>query len=68
MHCVAEYPTAPENLQLNQIDLLKARYPQVRVGYSTHEYPNNFDAIKIAIAKGRLYLKSMSVLRLKQSA
>jgi len=52
MHCVAEYPTAPENLQLNQIDLLKARYPQVRVGYSTHEYPNNFDAIKIAIAKG----------------
>jgi len=52
MHCVAEYPTRKENLQLNQIDLLKSRYPQVQVGYSTHEHPENFDAIKIAIAKG----------------
>lgn len=52
MHCVSEYPTLPENLQLNQIDLLKQRYSEIEVGYSTHEDPNNFDSIKIAIAKG----------------
>ncbi|PIU41258.1 MAG: spore coat protein, partial [Candidatus Omnitrophica bacterium CG07_land_8_20_14_0_80_42_15] len=52
MHCVAEYPTQDENLQLNQIDLLKFRYPQASVGYSTHEKPDNFESIKMAIAKG----------------
>ncbi|MEA3493981.1 MAG: N-acetylneuraminate synthase family protein [Candidatus Margulisiibacteriota bacterium] len=52
MHCVAEYPTQNSNLQLNQIDLFKARYPQAAIGYSTHEDPNNTDAIKMAIAKG----------------
>lgn len=52
MHCVAEYPTPDENLQLNQIDLLTSRYPQIRIGYSTHEDPNNLAGIKIAIGKG----------------
>ncbi len=51
MHCVAEYPTKLKNLQLNQIDLLKNKY-NVRVGYSTHESPDNYEAIKIAIGKG----------------
>ncbi|MBI2054292.1 MAG: N-acetylneuraminate synthase family protein [Candidatus Staskawiczbacteria bacterium] len=52
MHCVGEYPTLPQNLQLNQIDLLKNRYPEAEIGYSTHESPDNFDSIKMAIAKG----------------
>jgi sialic acid synthase SpsE len=52
MHCVGEYPTKAENLQLNQIDLLKQRYANIPVGFSTHESPDNDDAIKIAIAKG----------------
>lgn len=52
MHCVGEYPTERKNLQLNQIDLLRKRYPEVPVGYSTHESPDNFDSIRIAIAKG----------------
>lgn len=52
MHCVGEYPTKRENLQLNQIDLLKSRYPEAAVGFSTHEEPDNFDSIKIALAKG----------------
>ena len=54
MHCVAEYPTANANLQLNQIDLFCGRYPDVRVGYSTHESPGNFDSIKLAVAKGAM--------------
>ncbi|MBU6392008.1 MAG: N-acetylneuraminate synthase family protein, partial [Planctomycetes bacterium] len=52
MHCVGEYPTRKGNLQLNQIDMLKKRYPEEPIGYSTHESPDNFDAIKIAVTKG----------------
>jgi len=52
MHCVGEYPTPPEHLQLHQIDLLKNRYPEVPIGFSTHEEPDNVEAIQIAIAKG----------------
>ena len=52
MHCVAAYPTPDDGLQLNQIELLRARYPRVRVGYSTHENPANVDAVRIAIGKG----------------
>ncbi len=52
MHCIGQYPTPSEYLQLNQIDLLKKKYPDIDVGYSTHESPDNFDSIKIAIAKG----------------
>ena len=52
MHCVGEYPTKKENLELNQIDILRQRYPEIPIGYSTHEDPDNIDAVKIAIAKG----------------
>lgn len=57
MHCVAAYPTPDEGLELNQIDLLRARYPQVPVGYSTHERPENHDAVRMAIAKGAAILE-----------
>jgi sialic acid synthase SpsE/quercetin dioxygenase-like cupin family protein len=52
MHCVGEYPTPREGLQLGQIDLLKKRYPDIIVGYSTHEDPNETEAVKMAIALG----------------
>ncbi len=52
MHCVGEYPTADANLQLNQIDLLKRRYSNVEVGFSTHEAPEELNAVMMAIAKG----------------
>jgi sialic acid synthase SpsE/quercetin dioxygenase-like cupin family protein len=52
MHCVGEYPTADAKMHLSQIDFLKKRYPNVRIGFSTHENPNNTDLVKIAIAKG----------------
>lgn len=52
LHCVGEYPTADEKLHVSQIDLLKNRYPGVRIGFSTHEDPANVDIIKIAVAKG----------------
>lgn len=52
MHCVGEYPTRDENLYLGQIRLLKKRYPNVEIGYSTHERPDNVEAVKIAIGMG----------------
>jgi sialic acid synthase SpsE/quercetin dioxygenase-like cupin family protein len=52
MACVAQYPTPNADLQLNQIDLLLERYPGIRIGYSTHEDPNETMPVAMAIAKG----------------
>ncbi|MDR2547745.1 MAG: N-acetylneuraminate synthase family protein [Lachnospiraceae bacterium] len=52
MHCVAAYPTENAGLELNQIDYLKNRYPDVSIGYSTHEKPDNLSAVQMAVAKG----------------
>lgn len=52
MHCVAQYPTPASQLQLNQIDLLKSRYPRTLIGYSTHEAPTELDSVKVAVGKG----------------
>jgi len=52
MHCVALYPTPNHKLQLNRIALLQERYPSVPIGFSTHESPDNYVAIRIAFAIG----------------
>lgn len=52
MHCVAEYPTENQKLQLNQIDYYHAQFPDIRVGFSTHEDPDNIVPVKLAVAKG----------------
>ena len=52
MHCIAEYPTPDEHLEMNQIALYKNRYPDMYIGFSTHESPDNMEPIKIAVAKG----------------
>lgn len=52
MHCVAQYPTADEYQEMNQIDFYRRRYPGVRVGFSTHESPDNLEPVKVAVAKG----------------
>jgi len=52
MHCVGEYPCERDHLELNQISLLRTRYLDVPVGFSTHEDPENFDSIRVAIAQG----------------
>jgi N-acetylneuraminate synthase len=51
-HCVAIYPTPPKSLQLNQIDYLIDRYPNVPIGWSTHEDPDDLATVQMAIAKG----------------
>tara|TARA_X000000950_G_C13864014_1_gene639932 strand:+ start:306 stop:1823 length:1518 start_codon:yes stop_codon:yes gene_type:complete len=52
MHCVSIYPTPVEKFNLNFIETLKRRYPYRVIGWSTHEDPNDCNAIKIAYSKG----------------
>lgn len=52
MHCVGEYPTPQAHFNLNQIDVLRHRYPRIPVGYSTHESPAAIAPVQIAVAKG----------------
>ena len=51
-HCVSLYPSEDRDLELNQIDYLRARYPHITVGLSTHEYRDWHDSMLIAYAKG----------------
>jgi N-acetylneuraminate synthase len=51
-HCVSLYPTQQADLELNQIDYLRNRYPQNTIGLSTHEYEDWEASLTIAYAKG----------------
>ncbi len=51
-HCVALYPCEDGELELNQIDFLRKRYPDLTVGLSTHEYHDWTSSILLAYAKG----------------
>ncbi|MFH1878173.1 MAG: N-acetylneuraminate synthase family protein [Candidatus Omnitrophota bacterium] len=51
-HCVSHYPTEDCDLQLNQIDFLKERYPKNVIGLSSHEYHDLTSSIMMAYAKG----------------
>jgi len=51
-HCVSLYPCEDSDLELNQIDYLRKRYPNHVIGLSTHEYQNWDASLQIAYAKG----------------
>jgi sialic acid synthase SpsE len=51
-HCVSLYPSEDRDLELNQIDYLRTRYPHHTVGFSTHEYKDWSASMLIAYAKG----------------
>tara|TARA_Y100000589_G_scaffold218367_1_gene205999 strand:- start:4601 stop:6151 length:1551 start_codon:yes stop_codon:yes gene_type:complete len=52
MHCVSIYPTRKEDCNLVQISVLKNRYPEKVIGWSTHEDPNNLQAVQMGYALG----------------
>jgi len=64
-HCVAAYPTETFELELNQIDYLKNRYPDHAIGISAHESNEVDDYIHcmyMAIAKGvRLFERHIDI-------
>jgi N-acetylneuraminate synthase len=51
-HCVSIYPSEDAELELNQIDFLRHRYPDITIGFSTHEYGDWSSSIMMAYAKG----------------
>ncbi len=51
-HCVSIYPSEDHELELNQIDFLKNRYPNVVIGLSSHEFQSWDASMLIAYAKG----------------
>jgi N-acetylneuraminate synthase len=51
-HCVSIYPTEDHELEMNQIDFLRNRYPRHTIGFSTHEHTDWETSMLIAYAKG----------------
>lgn len=51
-HCVSLYPSEDSDLELNQIDYLKSRYPNHVIGFSTHEYRSWEPSMYMSYAKG----------------
>ncbi len=51
-HCVSKYPSEDRELELNQIDFIKNRYPGHTIGFSSHEYHDWCSSIMMAYAKG----------------
>ena len=51
-HCVSKYPSEDDELELNQIDYLKLKYPDLVIGLSTHEYHDWTSSMFISYAKG----------------
>jgi len=61
-HCVSLYPTEDSDLQLNQIDYLKKRYPDLTIGFSSHEYHDWQSSMYISFAKGaRLWERHIDI-------
>lgn len=52
MHCISVYPTDLENAQLNQIKRLSERYPNIKIGYSGHEKPEDYITSLVAVGVG----------------
>jgi N-acetylneuraminate synthase len=51
-HCVSLYPSEDNELEMNQIDFLRTRFPHLAIGFSTHEYHDQTSSMLIAYAKG----------------
>jgi D-lyxose ketol-isomerase len=57
LHCIAEYPTPIENAFLGRIKKLKEEFPDIEIGYSTHESPNQQSVSPFAVAMGATILE-----------
>ena len=49
LHCVSQYPTHPENLNLKTISYLKKNYGQYRIGFSDHTIGISAPAIAVGM-------------------
>ena len=51
-HCVSLYPSEDFELELNQIDFLKNRFPDTVIGFSSHEMTSWQASMYVSYAKG----------------
>lgn len=51
-HCVSLYPSEDSDLNLDQIDYFKTRYPDNVIGFSSHEYSDWSSSMLISYGKG----------------
>jgi len=52
MHCVGEYPTPTESANLNRINTLRDEFPDIEIGFSTHESPKQRSLAPVAMSMG----------------
>jgi sialic acid synthase SpsE/mannose-6-phosphate isomerase-like protein (cupin superfamily) len=52
MHCVGDYPTPHDKSNLHRISLLRHEFPDIEIGYSTHESPRQKTTSTYAMAMG----------------
>ena len=63
-HCVSIYPSEDSELELNQIDFLRNRFPNHVIGLSTHEYHDWESSIMIAYGKGaRTFERHIDIIK-----
>ena len=62
LHCVSMYPTPEEHMQIHKISVMKKRYPDISIGFSTHAPSDNLSAIQLAHALGaRLFERHVAI-------
>jgi len=52
LHCVGEYPTMTSHANLSKINILKQEFPDIEIGFSTHESPRDKSMVLYAMAMG----------------
>lgn len=53
LHCITNYPTAPENVNLNMMKHVMEAFPQYPIGYSDHtRMPESADILVAAVTMG----------------
>ena len=62
MYCVSIYPMSSDCANLEKIARMRKRYPDITIGFSTHEDPNNTTFVGLAYAKGaRMFEKHVGI-------
>ncbi len=49
LHCVSVYPVSPEMVNLNNIPMLKSRFPDYPIGFSDHSVGTELSAAAVAL-------------------
>jgi len=61
MHCVADYPTPHNKANLKRIRTLSSEFPDIEIGYSTHESPDCNTAVHAVIMGCNIIEKHIGV-------